>query len=156
MLTESGTVIENQNEHSVVRVRRGEACGSCSVGCTCADDQSPQIMNVVAQNLIGAKVGDRVELALGTGTLLSLSAMTYLVPLLFLFAGALSGHRIAVAIGWSIDADLAAAAFGFAFLVVSFLGVALLLRRQKPGGAISPMIVKILPPIDVVLDPKFQ
>lgn len=146
MIVETGTVVVNKEQGTVVRVRRGDACASCGAGCACATDGQVQMMEVVAQNLIGAEPGDRVEVALTTGTLLSLSALTYLFPLAFLFLGAFVGPPIARAANWNLDADLAAALVGFVFLIVGFIVLALIMRRQRPGGKISPVIVRILSP----------
>jgi sigma-E factor negative regulatory protein RseC len=148
MITESGIVLQSQDETALVRVRRGEACASCGAGCSCAGETQPQIMHVTAQNPLGAREGDHVELAITTGTLLSLSALAYLVPLAFLFLGALIGKPLVRSLGVDMDGELAAALVGFAFLAVSFLVIAFGMRRQKPGGKISPIIVKILKPED--------
>lgn len=153
MITENGVVLQNHDETALVRVQRGEACESCGVGCACASESQPQIMHVTAQNPLGAKEGDRVELAIATGTLLSLSALTYLVPLVFLFIGALIGKPVARAVGWSVEGELASALMGFFLFVIGFLGIAFLLRQQKPGGKISPIIVKIHKPEDRVRFP---
>ncbi len=148
MITESGIVLQNLDATALVKVRRGEACESCGAGCACAGETETRIMQVTAQNPLGAKEGDHVELAITTGTLLSLSAITYLVPIVFLFLGALLGKPMATGLGWSMDGELASALFGFIFLVISFLVIAFIMRRQRPGGKISPIIVKILKPDD--------
>lgn len=146
MIVETGTVTKTQNGEAVVLVRRGDSCASCGAGCTCGGGHDDRIMmKVIAHNGPNAQVGDRVEVALSSGKLLTLSLITYILPLVFLFIGAIIGKPIAAALGWTLDAELASAFFGIGFLIASFLGVTLIMRRYRPGGKISPSIIKILP-----------
>jgi sigma-E factor negative regulatory protein RseC len=144
VIVESGIVTQTNDLTANVRVNRSDACSSCGTGCVCAGESSAQSVDVVAHNPIGAQKGDRVELSLSTGKLLGLSAVTYILPILFLFIGALTGNTLAKAIGLNLEADMASALTGFLFLVLSFLAVAIALRKHEPGGKISPIIVRVI------------
>ena len=145
MITERGTVLETRNDLATLLVKRGDACGSCGAGCHCGTHDE-KTMRVEAKNAIKAQTGDVVEIAMETDKLIGLSMLTYIVPIVFLFIGGLAGAPLARAFSMNISADLASALFGIAALVVSFLGVGLYTRRIKPGGVMSPVILRVVPP----------
>lgn len=143
MIVERGTIIKSIGDNAVVRISNGDSCGSCGAGCACSGDTAKQL-NVVAKNTVGAVKGDVVQLSLSTSALFSISTAIYILPLVFLFAGALAGGPAAAALGWNLDKNLAAAVFGFGFLIVSFLVVTLTMRAQKTNSRNSPAVEKII------------
>lgn len=145
MITQYGIVMETKNGEAVVHVHRSAGCGSCGSSCGHASETESVVMTVTVQNEIGAKTGDNVELSLGSGKLIQMSALTYLMPLAFLFIGAFAGGPFSKTIGWPSDPDLAAAFFGFVFLSLSFFGLWVLMKRKKSAARITPSITKINP-----------
>lgn len=144
MIVEAGVVIETRNDIAVVLVERTKMCKSCMAKGSCMESPTDTSVKVTAKNLLQARIGDKVELSISSKKLLTLSAAIYILPLLFLFVGAILGPIINEGTGIKIEKDIASALAGIIFLVVSFLAVALFTKRYKPGGEISPVIAAIL------------
>lgn len=144
-LLEEGTVLAVDPPMATVRVERGDACASCGSGCMCAADPSNhKIMMVQAVNRAEAGVGDRVKIALEPEKFLSLAALAYLLPLVFLFAGAFLGPTITAATGLSLTGDPARAVFSLVGLVVGIIVLKLIFLRVKPTGTFTPVLVEVM------------
>lgn len=75
---------ENKAE---VMVRRQSACGHDCASCGgCGPDAATQV-TVIANNELGAGLGDTVQVESETKQVLGMAFVVYLVPLLFLFVG---------------------------------------------------------------------
>lgn len=155
-MVQTGVVLKTEGGRAVVRIRRGAGCGSCGSSCGMSDESESRVLDVTVLNEIGAKPGDHVELSLGSGELIGISALTYLMPLGFLFVGALLGKPFSGAIGWPEDPDLAAAFFGFVFLIISFTGLWAFMRRKKSTARITPKITKVVPAPEQCSDPEHR
>jgi sigma-E factor negative regulatory protein RseC len=77
---------------------RAPACGSCKNTDACQDS----LLGISAgprrywlENLIGARVGDRVQLTVAEGTLWSASLASYVLPVLLAIGGAAIGQSMA-------------------------------------------------------------
>ena len=81
------------NDRALIEVQRESACGhDCS---TCGGCSAPDtVVNSVAINTIGAKADDRVLIESSTSSVLGLSFIVYILPVLLFFLGYLSFGRI--------------------------------------------------------------
>lgn len=75
----------NGDRTAQVSVRRVSACGHDCASCGACG--AAPTLSVTAQNPLGARVGDLVRLETGSGRILGLTALTYLLPLLAFFLG---------------------------------------------------------------------
>jgi sigma-E factor negative regulatory protein RseC len=88
-------------------------------------------------------VGDRVKVATSSKTFLQSSFILYIVPLLFLIAGAVSGQVVGTMLEQGPDPNLLSAILGVAFLAGSFV----LIRvgsRAIPKEITMPRVIEIL------------
>ncbi len=82
-----------------ISVLRASACGHECADCGgCKMYDKPQVM-ALAENTVGARVGDRVEVETGTAHVLGLAAAVYLLPfalffLLYFLGGALEFSEV--------------------------------------------------------------
>ena len=74
---------------AVVRIQKGGRCHNCSSREGCGVSVSGD-MQIDLDNELGAKVGDSVEISLPTRSLMKLSLLVYLLPVLALIHGRLS------------------------------------------------------------------
>lgn len=145
MIEEIGSIVELKGKQvATVLCEKQSFCAHCASMESCQVGSDGRSRLVEAHNLLGAKVGDKVKLATSSRTFLQSSFLLYIVPLLFLIVGAVSGQLLGSHFGLGIDPNLLSAIIGVAFLCLSFV----LIRvgsRAIPRDLIMPRVVEILP-----------
>ena len=96
MLEEPAEVVEIVGNFARVRAYPKLACGSCSARSGCGTSLLSSLFpergrTFMAQNTIGATIGDRVVVGVDESSMQRASLLMYLVPLLGFFGGALVG-----------------------------------------------------------------
>jgi len=86
MVSEQGITEKVTDRKATVRVRKSPTCAHCGSRTSC--DISDRDMLVEVSNDLQAKVGDYVEISVPEGTLLKLSVLVYLFPIIALMTGA--------------------------------------------------------------------
>ena len=76
----------------VIRVRESACSGDCHKCSGCGSSQ--QTMMILAENPIGARVGDWVVIEAKSGAVLKAAVMLYIVPLVLFIAGYLFGEYL--------------------------------------------------------------
>jgi sigma-E factor negative regulatory protein RseC len=134
MATEEGIVTRVDGLLAEVLTVKSEACAACSAKGYCHD--SGREMTVSVLNHVQARPGDRVRLEIATGAFVKVMFLLYIVPILALLAGALSGLALSGDGGAAVGALI-----GFA-LAVAFVR----LRGRKMGTMpdYQPRIVRVL------------
>lgn len=97
---------------------RAPACGSCKSADACQDGLlglSAGSRRYRLNNLIGAGVGDRVQLTVADGTLWRASLASYVMPVLLAIAGAVIGQSLA-GDAWAVIGTLTGLGCGLALL----------------------------------------
>ena len=125
-----------------VKTVRSSACASCASRDHCNPGHAPQEQEVEAINLAGARVGDRIQLAVRTGALLKAMFMLYIFPILSMLAGAVIGDRLAPSFNASpslVGVLAGLGCFAAALTVVRMGG-------QRMGGSdeYRPKIIRII------------
>ena len=144
MLEEFGNVVELKGKMvAVVLCQKGSFCKHCASMQSCQVSDDSRSMLVEAHNVVGAAVGDRVRLVTSSRTFLQSSFFLYIVPLIALIIGALTGHAIGERMAGGPDPNLLAAIIGTAFLIGSFF-VIRVGSRAIPRESFMPRIVEIL------------
>ncbi len=91
---ETGRVINIENDTAKVMIDKGESCKGCGIGKIglCKPGGSGMIMEV--KNLLGAEMGDRVQIGIDKGLHRKGYFILYILPLLSLFLGTVIGQII--------------------------------------------------------------
>lgn len=128
MTSESEAVVTRvEGEFAYVEVRESAAaCGSCGGKSQCGKSQSGP-RHYAVRNTVGAAPGDTVIVAMPAGAVLRAAALTYLMPLLLLLAGA------ALATHWFGD-GLPAVAGAASGLLLGILLLRVLSQRAACGA----------------------
>lgn len=133
----NGVVVELLDGDRVkVKLLRHTACGACGA-CHLGDDAKN--ISLAAINRIGAVVGDHVEVALPTSSVLSAAFILYMIPLIALFAG----------IGGSIFVGLSefiAFGVGLGLMAAAFVVIRLANRRFASGSKYVAEVTAIREP----------
>ncbi|MGI6161280.1 MAG: SoxR reducing system RseC family protein [Christensenellales bacterium] len=139
-MVETGTVIKTEGKLAIVRFKRHAACGSCKACGMSSDDDSVEI---TAHNAAGATAGDYVRVALKSSSVMGASALAYILPLVFLFAGVGLGYATGpvAALG---GVEETAAVFGLGLCILSFAGLKLMDGMFRRSGKFAPRIMSIV------------
>ena len=94
MTSEQGTIIKTNGNNAWVRVKRSTMCECCKSRSSCETLGGGGDMEAEALNTAGGKVGDRVLLRISSKSLLKISFIFYMTPVLALIIGAVIGNKI--------------------------------------------------------------
>ncbi len=117
MPIEEGVVLETSNQKALVRIQQGSACASCGSRDSC-DISSGKNMTIEVSNDLKAKIGDLVQISLPESSLLKLSFLVYLLPVIALVAGACVGAKLAGLV--NMDSTLASVVAGCSAMAIVF------------------------------------
>ena len=141
MSAERGTVENVEPGWAWVKTKRSSACDSCTSRHHCLTQGGDQML-VKAQNTVGAKKGDEVELYLSTKTKLKGTAIVYLLPVFGIFVGAFSANPLSEALG--LNPSLGMAFFTLTGLVASVFLMRHLAKRMAANQALTPLVERVI------------
>lgn len=139
MALEKGEVISVSNGTALVKTSRTEACKACASRKSC--QTSGQEMEVEAINLADAREGDTVIMSLQTSSLLKISFLLYILPVILLIVGAVAGGRVGAAYG--VNESAAAAAGGFLLFIIAFIFIVRKGNRMARKDDYRPKIIRV-------------
>ena len=144
MATEEGIVTKVYSSTAWVKCTKSAACESCSAKgfCDTVGGVSDDDVEVEAINAVGAKVDDRVTISFETSSLLKVSFLVYMVPVLFLILGVVVGDNIARIFNY--DQSIFSVLVGFLFLFAAFFFVKAKGKELSIKEAYQPKIIRIL------------
>ena len=129
------TVISADRQTALVQIRRTSACGENCAACQASCKKTRHTAQV--KNTVGAKEGQRVKVEMEGRSLIFLSFLAYIVPLLALILG----YAICfVLLHNEVWADVS----GLASLVLSFLVLRMVDKRIEKSGKYQSEITKII------------
>lgn len=142
MATEEGIVthIGSANNAAWVKTVKSSACAGCASRDSC--ESTGNDMKVKAINMAGAKVGDRIVLNFQTGALLRATFLLYVFPIICMIVGAVTGQKIAPALGYSPSVISVFA--GFLFFTIAVLIIKIRSDRMARKQEYQPKIIRIL------------
>jgi len=120
MATEIGLVLKVKNDTIIVKTQRKKMCEHCSSKDECSTmSGSSDDLEVEVKNLLGAKQGDFVKLHIPTSSLLILSFLMYMVPVIFLIFGGFIGLELANFL--YLDENISSIIFSLTFFIITIL-----------------------------------
>ena len=132
-----GYVVKAMPDSAEVTLGKHAHCAGCGACIAAADDRERRID---AENYVGAKEGEKVEIEFSSGRLIGAALLIFVVPLVVALAGGYAGYRIAGPLG------LPPTIVGIGTGCLAFAGSLGLLRWADKAGRRSgrPRIVRIL------------
>ena len=145
MIEERAVVIALENGHLArVEAVTDAGCGNCAASGRCGTGLLTGLFRqrqrqLTVENSLGVAAGETVIIGLDRFAMLMASLLTYLLPLLMLLAGAITGEQLALTTG-HIDSDSAAIIGGLAGGVLAVP----LVRRLTAGlaGRLHPGLLR--------------
>ena len=143
MATEEGIVTKVDSSTAWVKCTKSAACESCKAKGFCDTMGGPDDdVEVEVINAVGAKINDRVTISFETSSLLKVSFLVYMVPVLFLILGVVIGDKIALIFNY--DRSIFSIVAGFLFLVAAFFFVKAKGNKMSKKDEYKPKIITIL------------
>jgi sigma-E factor negative regulatory protein RseC len=144
LATQEGVVTKVDSSTAWVKCTKSAACESCKAKgfCDTMGGGSDDDVEVEAINVVGAKVDDRVTISFETSSLLKVSFLVYMVPVLFLILGVVIGDKIAPIFNY--DRSIFSMLVGFLFLFAAFVFVKAKGKELSKKDAYKPKIIRIL------------
>jgi sigma-E factor negative regulatory protein RseC len=145
MATEEGVVIKTGGpaaQTAWVKTVQSGACKSCSARHSCNPDSQGKEREVQAVNLVGAKVGDLIQISIDDGALLKATFLLYIFPVICMLIGGLAGHKLGTGMGINpspVSAIIAGICFFGAMLIVRLRAGRMALKMEY-----RPKITRII------------
>jgi sigma-E factor negative regulatory protein RseC len=124
-----------------VKTVRSSACESCAARESCSPGGAKS-HEVEALNDAGALVGDRIQFAISSASILKATFLLYLFPILCLLAGGIIGNALAQyfqTVTSAVTVISALLSFGLSMLVVRIGG-----QSMGQKAAFRPRIIRVL------------
>ena len=143
MVTEEGIVTKIDSSTAWVKCAKSAACESCKAKDFCDTvEGSDDDVEVEAINAVGAKINDRVAISFKMSSLLKVSFLVYMVPVLVLILGVVIGDKIARIFNY--DQSIFSIITGFLFLLAAFFFVKAKGKDLARKDAYKPKIIRVI------------
>ena len=146
MAIEEGIVVKQgareQRKTAWVKIVRSSACESCSSRDSCKVTSGGQGEEVEVTNSINARIGDRIQIMMATGSLLKATFLLYLFPILCMILGGLIGHWISLKL--TISGSALSVLVSVVALVMSMIIIRIKGRRMGEQKAYQPRILRVI------------
>ena len=125
-----------------LKIERTGACESCSTRHSCNVGKGGQTDEVEAVNTVKARIGDRIQVTMETGSLMKATFLLYLFPILCMLAGGMFGHGISLSL--DIQGSVLPVLLSLAFFAAAMVLVRLKGRRMAMKSDYRPRILRII------------
>ncbi|CAN2041532.1 sigma-E factor negative regulatory protein RseC [Candidatus Magnetomoraceae bacterium gMMP-15] len=143
MATEEGLVYKETQDTVWIKTQRAKTCEHCAAHDDCKTSGSKlSEMEVEVSNTVGAKLGDRVMLTMPTSSLLQLSFLMYVVPIITMIIGGIIGQKLAPY--FQFDETNAAVISSIAFFLITLWIIRLFSNKLAKKNKYRPQIKRIL------------
>ena len=141
LIKEQGRVEKIEKDKATVRIEKSSECASCKSRGSCEVSKRDMLIEVL--NDMKAGEGDYVEISVPEGTLLKLSALVYLFPVIALIGGAFAGALLAGPFG--MNESIAAVLGGGILIGLAFYCLKRLDRARSAANNVrSPRMTRIV------------
>ena len=141
MPTEEGVVEKIVKDKAVVRIQKSSACAHCESRGAC-QVLSDREVRVEVRNDLEAGVGDCVQLSVPAGSMIKLSMLIYLFPVVALIVGAYAGG--AWAESFRMDSTLASIVGGGIAMGITYFVLKWFDRRSAMKDEYQPRMMRFL------------
>jgi sigma-E factor negative regulatory protein RseC len=144
MITENGIVTDANLSLAWVRTIRSGTCESCSSKDNCGTSHSNKKEMVIAvKNTLNVQKGDQVVIGVDSKSLLVVTFLLYVFPVILLISGALIGNSIAFVL--RLNPSVAALIIGILFFCGAFFIIRKKSRTFSAKESYKPFLVRKKP-----------
>jgi len=148
MVEEQGVIVSVEGQIAKIAPLSQSGCQSCSSSSVCGTSLLKPLFGkkqrtLAAENTINAKPGDQVIIGLNRTALVLASLMVYLLPLILLVVGAISGAAIAHAFSMA-DTELVSIICGLGTASLAFVVVSRVVKSAYFSAFFEPVLINRL------------
>lgn len=125
-----------------VKIMRTGACESCSSRDSCHVGKGGATDEVEAVNSIKARIGDRIQVTVATGSLMKATFLLYLFPILCMIMGGMAGQWLSLQMG--MRGSVLSVLLALVLLVVAMVIVRAKGRRMGTKSNYRPRILRVI------------
>jgi sigma-E factor negative regulatory protein RseC len=141
-MKQTGIVVGLEGDKAKIKMQRHTACGDCGA---CQVSEKQLKITLEAENTVGAKTGDFVEVDMETLDFLSAVILVYLFPLISLIVGIFAGYYGVLALGFADKtAQGVGAVIGILAAALTYLVIRLKEDKLKGMKKYKPSISSII------------
>lgn len=140
MITENGIVTQANKATAWIKTIRTGACEHCSTKDSCSTAQNMKEQIVIVQNTLNVKSGDHVVIGLETKSILFLTFLLYIFPIILLVSGAIIGNSVAPF--FNLNQSLLSMFIGFSFFGLAFYFIRKKNTSLSKNKAYKPFLVR--------------
>jgi len=138
MNKEQGTILRTEDDIAWVKVQRSSMCDICNSKNICNTLTDENFLEAEVYNPINGEVGDRVEFMISTSSLLKITGLLYIVPVVLLLAGAISGFS------FFSPPEFYALLFGLTGFFFSYFLIRIISLKIAIKKKFTPEIIRVL------------
>jgi len=138
MNKEEGIITRTEGKMAWVKVRRSSMCEVCNSRNVCNTLSESNTMEAKVYNPVKGKKGDHVEFMISTSSLLKITGLLYILPVIFLLGGAISGYI------FFDPSEFYAFILGLFSFFFSYVIIRAISNRITQDRKFTPEIIKIL------------
>ncbi len=142
MATEEGIITRTDATTAWVKTTRSGSCKTCASRGSCSTAENGKEMEVAALNTAGARVNDRVVISFDAASLVKISFLLYVFPILCMIAGAVLGQRLAPLPG--LDESAASVVCGILFFALAFVIIKIQGKKLAGRSDYRPKVIRVL------------
>ncbi len=140
MAQEKGIVVKtSENNKAWIKTKRSGGCEACSQKGSCGVSESSVSMEIEAENMINAEVGDSVIVNVKTSSLLKLSFLLYVFPIILMIIGAALGNRFRL---FQLSNTVSSVLLAMIFFLLSFIIIRIRSASMAKKDEYKPKIIK--------------
>ena len=143
MIEEEGVILELKDGTAIVKAQRTTSCDKCATKAVC-QGVSETDMVVEALNPINAKIGDRVYISIGAGTVIKAGALIYLFPLVAFIFGAVIAQAWSERIVPEWNKDFVSAGAGVILLILTYVALSFYANAAHTKKKYMPIILRVV------------
>jgi len=130
--------LRTKDDIAWVKVQRSSMCEICNSKSICNTLTDENLLEAEVYNPLKGQVGERVEIMLSTSSLLRITTLLYIVPVIFLLIGAISGYSL------FSPPEFYALILGLFGFSLSYFTIRFISRKIVKKKNFTPEIIRIL------------
>lgn len=141
-MNQKGHVVEIVDEKTVkIKMQKHSACASCG---KCASSTDKKDIIVEADNSIGAKVGDYVEVNMDSINVIKAASIAYVIPLIALLGGTIISYTIFNSMSLNFNIEILSGSIGLGLTVITYFIIKSKDSKFRDSRTYIPIITKVM------------